>query len=213
MDEEDRVETTEGADGGGGGGSSPTRSPGKSPRKKKRKEATKTVGAARFMEQPPGKRRKWFHRIRNRTIFNMKRLRLTTKAHCAFAVLPETLNAATYSTSGDFLDFVERFYMAIHHAQNMPRNSVRVDINEVLSVMDDEALLQDLKSAVDYARKTGVEQPLIRSFRTSWNRGLTGRSEESAGVAKERLAKMWQKHLSSAMRAFEEEVEMEVAIP
>ena len=120
-----------------------------------------TTGAARFVEQQGAKKKKWYHRIRNRIIFNMKRLRLTTKAHCAFVVLPETLNAATYSTSGDLLDFVERFYMAIQHAQNLPSSSVRVDINEVLSVMDDEGLLSNLKAAAEYARKAEVEQPRI----------------------------------------------------
>ena len=108
-----------------------------SSKKSKKKRAT---GGERFKYQKDKRtRRNWYWRQRNRIVKNIKRLKLTTGADAAVVFVPETLNAATYTTAGEeFMDFVERFYLSIEHAKEMKQLAVGVDINEVLSVLHDQ---------------------------------------------------------------------------
>ena len=107
---------------------------------KKSSKKKRATGGERFKYQKDKRtRRNWYWRQRNRIVKNIKRLKLTTGADAAVVFVPETLNAATYTTAGEeFMDFVERFYLSIEHAKEMKQLAVGVDINEVLSVLHDQ---------------------------------------------------------------------------
>ena len=109
------------------------------PIKTKRTPNKKKVGPERWrFELRAVVRQKWYHKQRNAIFRGMLRLKHTCGAHSACVVIPDTLNAATFSTSGSFSQFIRAYTAVLSGVRRRGSVSINASITEIWSRFSDE---------------------------------------------------------------------------
>jgi hypothetical protein len=84
-------------------------------------------------------RQKWYYKQRNALFKAMLRLNMTCGAHSALLVVPETLNAAAFSTSGSYSEFIRAYSALLAGLRQRKAMSLQAPITEVWARFNGDA--------------------------------------------------------------------------
>jgi hypothetical protein len=76
-------------------------------------------------------RQRWYYKQRNALFKAMLRLKMTCGANSALLVVPETLNAAAFSTAGSFSEFIRAYSAVLAGLRRRKALSLRAPITEI----------------------------------------------------------------------------------
>jgi hypothetical protein len=76
-------------------------------------------------------RQKWYHQQRNAIFKAMLRLSKTCGAHSAIVIIPDTLNAATYSTAGTYSEFIRAWSAVLAGIRRRKEATIHASITEI----------------------------------------------------------------------------------
>jgi hypothetical protein len=167
--------------------------------------AAKRTGAERFEEIEDKSQRK---RSQSKQIKQIKidliRLLLTTGAHSALLIVPQSWNVHKFATAGDFSSFLEVYAAAMQAQQNRSRRQVKIDISEVWERFQGQGGLHQIESLCSVLLKEGCDEEAVEEAKDIYLASLvSSRADET----RRSLARF----LNGALRAFKVEMERETA--
>ena len=137
--------------------------------------------------------------LRKQIKIDLLRLLLTTGAHSALLVVPESWKVHKFATAGDFNTFLEMYATALEAQRLRQRREVALNIDDIWERFQGQGGLHQIEGLCSALLKEGCNQEIVDEAKDSYLAALV--SSDSSEEVSRALAL----HLNRALRDFTEE--------
>jgi len=113
---------------------------------------------------------------------DLARLLLTTGAHSALIVIPDSLKVHKFATAGDFNTFLQVYATAISEQKKKKRYEVKFRIDDLWERFQGQGGLYKIESLCSALHEVGCDEVAVEDFKDAYLASLVDSQEESRRV-------------------------------
>jgi len=110
---------------------------------------------------------------------DLARLLLTTGAHSALIVIPNSLKVHKFATAGDFNTFLQVYAIAISEQKKKKRYEVKFRIDDLWEKFHGQGGLHQIESLCSALHEMGCDEIAVEEFKDTYLASLLASRQES----------------------------------